>query len=158
MRQIRASVALAVLLAGTSVSAQQQQAATQAKPKEPGTATLISVLVTGGGQMYSDEVGRGMTMLGVSLGSIVLGAVASSPESCSYNSLTGTATCGGGSSAPLYIGMLVAAGTWVYSIMDAGPAARRYNTARGLQTAHRTVRPTVLLARERTGVGLALRF
>ena len=41
--------------------------------KDTGTATLISVLITGGGQIYTGETNRGLLLLGGGLGSVVVG-------------------------------------------------------------------------------------
>ncbi|HEX6576073.1 MAG TPA: hypothetical protein VF042_13985, partial [Gemmatimonadaceae bacterium] len=45
--------------------------------KDGTTATLLSVLITGGGQMYSGDVGKGVTMLLAGVGAVVLGYSAS---------------------------------------------------------------------------------
>lgn len=88
--------------------------------KEPGTATIISILVVGGGQIYAGEINRGLLMLGGAYGSLVAGAVLSSCDpysDCNYT--------------PLTIGALAALGIYVYSIVDAAPSARRMNAKNG---------------------------
>lgn len=148
------SVAFSPLVAQQPVQPQQS---VQSFPKDPGTATLISVLITGGGQMYSGEVGRGLAMLGIGTGAIIVGAVASSGPSCNYDGFD--ASCTDGNSAPLVVGALVAVGTWVYSIVDAGNSARRYNAARGIRTALQTMEPRVRVGSNgRTNLGLSLTF
>lgn len=103
--------------------------------KEPGTATLVSILVTGGGQMYAGDTKRGLMMLGGSVGAIVVGTALSGGVSC------GDYSCSAGSYTPLYLGALAAVGIWVYSIVDAAPTARRMNQRNGFRVSGLT--PTV---------------
>lgn len=113
--------------------------------KEPGTATLISVLVTGGGQFYAGDTKRGLMMFGGSVGSLVAGAALSG--------------CGGYSCnlTPLYIGSLAAVGIWVYSIVDAAPTARRMNAKYGYKVSG--LSPIINVGPGRTTqIGLQLRF
>lgn len=122
--------------------------------KDPGTATLISVLVVGGGQLYSGEINRGLLMLGGAYGAVIAGAILSSSPSFDYY----TGEVNRGSNAPLYIGALAATGIWIYSILDAAPSAMRMNTTRGLASGRR-VGP--VLARNENGgqlLGLKLAF
>lgn len=95
--------------------------------KEPGTATLVSILVTGGGQMYAGDTKRGLMMLGGAVGGLVVGAALSGGVSC------GEFSCSSGSYAPLYLGSLAAVGIWIYSIVDAAPTARRMNQRNGFR-------------------------
>lgn len=113
---------------GVSVD-ETRPVAQEAKPsmKEPGTATIISILIVGGGQIYAGETTRGLLMLGGAYGSIIAGAVLASSASCDFDSLS----CDTGSLAPLYIGALAALGIYVYSIIDAAPSARRMNAKHG---------------------------
>jgi uncharacterized protein YraI len=99
--------------------------------KEPGTATLISVLVTGGGQIYAGDVTRGLMMLGGSFGAIVVGAALSHGPSCDSDF-----SCSSGSYAPLYLGALAGVGLWVYSIIDAAPTTRRMNARNGYRVSN----------------------
>jgi len=114
--------------------------------KDPGTATLIGVLVTGGGQFYSGETGKGAVLLGVGMGGLFL-AIGSATASCNYqNCSSGTGTA---------IGLLAYLGSWGYGIMDAGNAARRHNAALGLHTA--AAMPTIQsFADGRFGFGIAV--
>lgn len=78
--------------------------------KSPGTATVISVIVPGGGQMYAEELGLGLTILGISTAAPLAGALT-------------------GSSGGVLAGLAVSVAAWVYGIVDAPRAARRHNAA-----------------------------
>lgn len=112
------------LSARLSASAEDDQRVTQDQPsrKDPGTATIISILVVGGGQIYSGEINRGLLMLGSAYGAIIMGSVLSSCDLSGF---------GGCNYTPLYLGALGALGMYVYSIADAAPSARRMNARNG---------------------------
>jgi hypothetical protein len=119
--------------------------------KEPGTATLVSVLITGGGQIYAGDTRRGLMMMAGSVGAVVTGSILSGGASCGINS------CTSGSYTPLYLGALAAVGIWVYSIIDAAPTTRRMNARNGFQVA----RLAPMVGSEANGTsqfGLQLRF
>lgn len=84
--------------------------------KDGTTATLLSVLITGGGQMYSGEVGKGVGMLLAEVGSVVVGYAAS-----------GCGAYGCNDTGPLIAGYCVALGIWLGSVVDAHNAAARHN-------------------------------
>ncbi len=90
--------------------------------KSPGRAALISLLITGGGQMYNGQVGKGTALLVLNIGSIVAGAAASSRAVCSpgYG-------CSDANLTPLYVGATVAVVTWIYSMTDAYNTAEAHN-------------------------------
>jgi hypothetical protein len=134
----------------TSTSNVIQQA--QPSLKDPGTATILSVVITGAGQMYAGDVNRGLLMLGSAYGAIIAGAILSHGASCDFNPLE----CSKGSYAPLYVGALAAVGVWVYGIVDAAPTTRRMNAKRGL--AGVAVPPIVVAAQQRLGLGLRVPF
>jgi hypothetical protein len=115
--------------------------------KDPGTATLFSVVLTGGGHFYSGESKKGAMLLGIGLGSFVVGAAASTASCDGYSCSTNT--------TPLVLGALAYMGTWVYGIMDAGDAARRHNASVGLRTVGANVMLRQLSA-GRTGIGLSI--
>ncbi|CAN5456952.1 hypothetical protein BH09GEM1_BH09GEM1_47450 [soil metagenome] len=155
MPRLRTTVlALVLTVAPTLTRAQTQQGAAMpvAEYKDPGTATLLGVLVTGGGQMYSGETSRGLTLLAIGGGSLIAGEVLS-VSSC-------TTVSGSCSLAPIAVGTLVYLGTWAYGLMDAGDAARRHNMSGGVKEAR--VIPTVERLHgdggDVTGVGFKLRF
>jgi hypothetical protein len=120
------SLAAALLLVSQTAQGQQNNSAAMLGYKDPGTSTLIGVLITGGGQFYSGETTKGATLLGIGLGSLVIGAAASGVSCSEYSCSTNT--------APLLLGYAGYLGTWLYGLMDAGDAARRHNAALGLKT------------------------
>jgi hypothetical protein len=143
-RLCAALIGLALILSGSQASAQQTNSDSYGY-KDPGTATLFSVLITGGGQMYAGNLKKGATLLAIGYGSAIAGWTASY-ASCDYS-------C---SLAPAAIGGLVSLGTWVYGIMDASSEARSYNTRHGLKAlAQPVIAP---LPGGRTGVGVSLGF
>ncbi len=157
MRAISAVlIAWCVVAAPRNSDAQTQQGSATAAVdyKDPGTSTLLGVLVTGGGQMYSGETSKGLTLLGIGAGSLIAGEVMSA-SSCLSTSLNSSCNV-----APLAIGSLVYVGTWIYGLMDAGDAARRHNTANGIKTG--AVAPVLRLlpsaSGEHAGIGLSLSF
>jgi hypothetical protein len=116
--------------------------------KDPGTATILSVVIPGGGQFYSGETGKGAVILGVGMGGLIAGSViaAGSAET---------------STAPLLLGSLAYLGAWVYGIADASASAQRMNTKNGV-AARVPANLSPMVARSATGtgtqVGLSLRF
>jgi hypothetical protein len=54
-------------------------------PMPAGTATIYSVVLPGGGQLYSGEVGRGLMLLGGSSAAILAGSALSSEATCKYD-------------------------------------------------------------------------
>lgn len=148
LRGIIVAVAAGVALVGQVAHGQQNSSSVNMLGyKDPGTATLIGVLVTGGGQFYSGETTKGATLLGIGLGSLVVGASASGVSCSGYSCSSNT--------APLLLGTLAYFGTWIYGIMDAGNAARRHNTSLGLKTIGAT--PVVqTFADGRKGYGMSI--
>lgn len=120
--RVLAVVAGIVLVCATAVPTAAQTA--PAQPKDAGIATLLSVLITGGGQLYTGEVRRGATMLGVGLGSLLIGS-ALSVSSCDTESALNDGCSK--SYAALGIGTVVYLGTWIYGIVDAPKSADRQN-------------------------------
>ena len=105
--------------------------------KSPGTATVISVIVPGGGQMYAEELGRGLTILGISTAAPLAGALT-------------------GSSGAVLAGLAVSVAAWVYGIVDAPRAVRRHNTALGAVTSTPLIPIVALGTAGETRVGLSL--
>jgi hypothetical protein len=106
-------------------SAKAQQAIPPAGFKDPGTATLLSVVVPGGGQLYSGDMRKGLTLLGVGLGGVTIGTamtISSAGVSCSDISCESH-----GSALPAVLGTMAYLGSWVYGIMDASDSANRMN-------------------------------
>ena len=130
--------------------------------KSPGIATLISVVVPGGGQMYADKVGKGLALLGITYGSLIGGIVLSAgrASTCSVDG-NGNLTSGCNVNrdlTPFYIGGAISVGTWIYSMATAGRDARAHNASLGLH-ATLPVEPMVQVGRNgRTNMGLRFAF
>ena len=115
--------------------------------KDSGTATLLSLLITGGGQFYLGETGKGAFYLVGALAAVGIGAGLSSTEcgafSCDDNL------------EPLYIGGGVAVLLSLISIFDAAPAAHRHNRKLAAQRAPRSsLTPVIVPSSDRVRVGL----
>ena len=131
----------AVLFCTSPAIAQQQQPVGY---KDPGIATIISVVVPGGGQMYAGETKRGAMLLGVGMGGVLLGSAL---------------TVETGSGLPVMAGSLLYLGTWIYGIMDASDSAARMNAQRGLAIGDMELQPTIEMKPQgETRVGFELRF
>lgn len=103
--------------------------------RDPGTATIYSVVIPGGGQLYSGETTRGLLLLAGSSAALLAGNVLSSPAKCDYDS-SFSLSCKEANNTPLTIGMLASLGIWGYGIYDAKKSAERMN----LKRAHHTAR------------------
>lgn len=123
--------------------------------RDPNMATIVSVLVPGGGHLYSGETKKGAMILGIGLGGLVLGT-ALSVESVGCDGLDCDTDA---NYLPMTAGYLVYLGSWVYGIMDASDSAARMNARRGLAIGGVQVEPAVgVQPRGGTRVGLELRF
>jgi TM2 domain-containing membrane protein YozV len=82
------------------------------------TAFLLSFLITGAGQIYAGETGKGVSLLLLDIGGTAL-------------LINGAASCAGYGShcedGQIAAGAALALGTWIYSMADAPGAAGRYN-------------------------------
>jgi hypothetical protein len=146
---------LAALLFARPAAAQQHPVGY----KDPNTATIISVIVPGGGHLYSGETTKGAMILGVGLGGLVLGT-ALSAESVGVDCNENTFECEDDTNyLPMAAGYLLYLGSWVYGIVDASDSAGRMNAQRGLSVAGVQVQPAVAV-RPQGGarVGVELRF
>jgi hypothetical protein len=95
--------------------------------KDGSVATLWSFLITGAGQIYAGESGKGwgLMALGVVTGVTGIAAANASVNSAAY----GDSNSGAESAAT---GLLViSVGTWIYSLVDAHSAVARYNERNG---------------------------
>jgi hypothetical protein len=116
--------------------------------KDPTTSLLISVVVPGGGHLYSGETKKGAIILGTAIGGPIIGAT------IAVGSASNGSTSGIG--AGLLLGYGAALGAWVYGMVDSGNAARRHNSSVGLQT---TVVPVIReLSNGKTAIGMALTY
>jgi hypothetical protein len=137
-RTYRASGLLLALLftlfvAPTYAAAQETPAVQQGQQsgpsyKDPGTATRIAGLITGGGHVYAGETKKGLLLLGGSLGSVISGYMLTL-AACSTDHLD--TSCSLASLAPYVLGVLGAAGFWAYGVVDAPEAAKRANARNG---------------------------
>jgi hypothetical protein len=147
----------ALCLAASAAPAAAQTAAPPLGYKDPGTATLIGVVVPGGGQLYAGETKKGLILLGTGVGGLVLGTAmttnsvsASCDEDLSCEDDTNY--------LPMAVGYLAFLGSWVYGIIDADDSATRMNAQRGLGVLPEGVTPLVAPVGDGTGVGISIRI
>jgi hypothetical protein len=150
------------LLFGTTAAAQQlplstatQADTTVSAPKSPSTARVIGI-IPGAGHMYAGEVGRGFLYLGGTLGILVAGALVATTD-CLSDMFSGQPDCGRTAET---VTLIAGGGLWVWSIVDAGRAARRTNAKRAA-SASLILEPTrfpVARGGDHTGVRLGLRI
>jgi len=118
--------------------------------KDASTAKLYSFFAPGSGHIYAGERAKGVGLLALSLTGVVLAANSLSCASdSSCESTSGKMTLGA-------VGMLAFFGSWIYGIVDAGDAARRYNDGHGLASSG--VRPIIVpgMDRGRIAIGLSV--
>lgn len=149
-------VIAAVLVLLAAAPAHAQTATPPAGYKDPGTAMLIGLLVPGGGQMYAGETKRGVTILGVGMGSLLAGSMLSLKESS--DCLEGLECSGGLGTTPLLLGYLGYLAAWGYGVLDADDSAERVNASRGLAVAGMAVEPIAAPSPGGTRLGVQLRF
>ena len=102
-----------------------------AELKDPSTATLLSVFVTGLGHMYAGEPGMGVALLGVGVGAPAAGFALSSWElGCDRYGCEVEQNL-----SPLYVGSAVGLVAWVIGVADAGDAASEHNEQLGITLA-----------------------
>lgn len=134
MLPLRAVLAGSVLLVTTaaaqpsSLSTATQADTTVPALKDPTAARLIGI-IPGAGHMYAGEVGRGFLYLGGTLGLFVAAGIASVSHCIEY-SLFGFDPPDCERSPEEVLALIAAGGLWVWSIFDAGRAARRTNAKR----------------------------
>jgi hypothetical protein len=131
--------------------------------KSAAVATGVSLLSPGVGHLYAGETGKGVALLGIGWGSLIVGtymwergAVESITDCDTFDcAVNGTVKQAGWA----YAGMGVFLVTYIYGIADAGNAAHRVNerNARkaGIALAGATFEPIV--APTPRGVGLGMR-
>jgi hypothetical protein len=126
--------------------------------KDPGTSTILSVVVPGGGQIYSGETNKGLALLGGGMAGLILGfAMTSSSAGISCDD---DLDCQDDTNyVPAALGYLTYFGTWIYGIIDADDSANRMNSKRGLaQALSGDVAPLVSSSGGETRVGVSIRF
>ena len=102
--------------------------------KSSGLATAMSVILPGTGHLYTNETSKGATLLGTYAGTMTLvivygpwtweDEIQGDPFFSDLAEGTGTATS---TKIIWYASAAVAAGTWLYAILDAAPSAKRWN-------------------------------
>ena len=102
--------------------------------KDPAMATMLSFFLTGTGHMYSGERYKGAGLLALTAVGV---GVAAKQLSCAAVSDCESTTGGRALGAA---GMVAFFGSWLYGILDAGDAARRFNGAHGLRASRQSSR------------------
>lgn len=116
------AIAAAAVTLSASVRAQQPSPALKPQPigyKDPQLATLLGILVPGGGQLYADRVGKGIVLLGGSAAAIAI-AVHGATSTCGVQSSCGSSSATTG-------GVLAAVLLWGYGWATAARDARLHN-------------------------------
>lgn len=102
--------------------------------KNPRFAFRMSCFIPGGGQFYNGESGKGALQLGLFIGGLVV-AIAEAPHYTDYydywGDYVGTEKSGGNDGA-CAAGVIVAATSWIWSIIDAPIGADNYNRHHGM--------------------------
>lgn len=128
--------AIALLVGSASVAS--AQAVAPLPQKDAGVATLIGVIVPGGGQPYAEETGRGLAFMLATAGSIAAGAALSTngtpdiflPGAPSLGIPASTYPGTAANRMPLTLGIIAGTAIWIWGALDAGPAAMRANAKR----------------------------
>jgi hypothetical protein len=116
--------------------------------KDGTTATVISLLITGGGQMYAGETSKGVAMLLTSIAAVGAGYAASGCDSYGCDD-----------TGPLLVGYSVAVGVWVVSLVDAHNAAARHNAKAPRTATLQHLAPVIANGAEgTTKLGLSFRY
>jgi hypothetical protein len=148
------------LLFGTTAAAQQLPLSTVTQAdttvwtlKSPSAARVIGI-IPGAGHMYAGEVGRGFLYLGGTLGLVFVAGLAHFSE-CFMSDEPGGCESTAGT-----VSLVAAGGLWVWSIVDAGRAARRTNAKRAASASLilEPARTPVARGDDHTGVRLGLRI
>lgn len=92
-------------------------------PKSASTAFLLSFLIAGGGQLYAGETKKGVVLMAMEL--VGSGLVIHELATC--DNVLGSECA----DAKFWSGGVLALGSWIFSMVDAPGAARRYNEKYG---------------------------
>lgn len=99
--------------------------------KNPSTATLWSVFIPGGGQMYAEENWRGVSLFtGSAVGALLVVGALHNETVCdlSFDGFGNAIEhCPGRKDGMFYSGIALAVVPWLYSLVDAPQAAKRFN-------------------------------
>jgi hypothetical protein len=134
----------------------------QADARDPDTAFCLACIVAGGGHLYSGERTKGAVLLGVAASGLIGGVLLSDDgeteynpggDGCVYDPETNECRSSDANRTPLWIGAGIAAGSWIYGIIDSRASATRMNARTGLQIGGATVEPRPWLGLRRDGFG-----
>lgn len=125
------SMVVTIVLCMSLVSSIQAQERTSARsPKDEGTGTLLAAVIPGGGHFYAEETSKGITLLlggaGAFLGGTLLGSAITKKTDIGFG-----VTVEEYNWTFFWLGFAAYAGTWIYGIVDAPKAVRRYNQRYG---------------------------
>lgn len=152
MKSAFCSIALLLGLIVQPVAAQSSNPnLDQVKYKDPGTATLLAVMVTGGGHLYAGEAGKGLLLMLAGGGAFLVGTAmtTASSDDVGYYSYESDINW-----TPFVIGSAVYLGTWIYGIADAPKAARRTNAKNGLGATPIQIAPYLIRDKGNTEGGI----
>jgi hypothetical protein len=148
---IDATVVAPGALAAASAGSSTDDGGTRARvAKDPAMATMLSFFLPGSGQLYSGEYVKGGGLLALAA---VGGAVATHALSCGSAADCEMSTGGRALGAA---GMLAFFGSWIYGIVDAGDAARRFNDRTAMVASVRPIIETDTRGQTRLGASLRL--
>ena len=157
MKKIIISIVVTIMVLVSSIQAQERTGAKS--PKDEGTGTILAVLIAGGGHFYAEETGTGLTLLlvggGSYLGGILLGSAI--PKKTDIGSGIYRVTVEEYNWTFFWLGAAVYAGTWIYGIVDAPKAVRRYNQRYGFSYNDINLQPYVS-HNSNTGISYGLRL
>jgi len=99
--------------------------------KSGGTAFILSLLITGGGQFYNGETGKGVAMLGMGIVGIalVISGTESTNDGYSYESSE--------SEGQVTLGAMLWLGAALWSVIDAPISSARINRENGFASLYR---------------------
>jgi TM2 domain-containing membrane protein YozV len=122
-------ISLLVLLLASGAAAQD---------KSPGTATLLSAAVPGGGQLYAGETVKGAVLLGVAAVGAGVAVSAVDRQTCTgFGCASEFETFYEVDGTRLAAGLGIAGAAWLIGVVDAPGAARRANRRADLAVAPR---------------------
>lgn len=96
--------------------------------KDPGTATILSFLLPGGGQFYNEEPGKGicfMLLYGAGMYMVYDGSLGASKSVIIHGSY-------GNGLTEMYAGCGISLVTWIWSMVEASSAANEINRRNGI--------------------------
>jgi len=126
---MRMLIGIMLTLVMAHASLAQEIASPKAKPKEPSTAVLLSLLIPSTGHAYAGNWGRGVGFAAGRIGLVALAFTAGVSENTDTNSF-GPITVTVVSKEPnglYYVSLLGAAALGIWEAVDASKTAQKYN-------------------------------